>query len=139
MQASTCTHMQQHFRLYDTLLLHMKGAQLNSQLECCRSCNAAVTKRFKGDFGMWKRRPIPQDLLQYAADDVAQLPLLADKLTLDMGKAQLQLLARLSAAWSQSMWSASDKEFSKGYGSIHAFPSTGSWLMQVFAVAKQEL
>ena len=104
----------------------------------CPSCNAAVTKRFKSDFGMWKRRPIPQDLLQYAADDVAQLPLLADKLILDMGKAQLQLLARLSAAWSQSMWSASDKEFSKGYGSIHAFPSTGSWLMQVFVVAKKE-
>ncbi|KAL0048776.1 hypothetical protein WJX82_010662 [Trebouxia sp. C0006] len=27
----------------------------------------AVTKRFKGDFGMWKWRPIPQDLLQQAA------------------------------------------------------------------------
>ena len=65
----------------------MKCVQLKSQLECCPSCNAAVTKRFKGDFGMWKRRPIPQDLLQYADYDVAQLPLLADKLILDMGKA----------------------------------------------------
>ncbi len=74
---------------------------------------------------MWKRRPIPQDLLQYVADDVAQLPLLADKLIVDMGKAQLQLLARLSAAWCQSMWSASDKEFSKGMAAFMHFPPQG--------------
>lgn len=42
---------------------------------------------------MWKQHRITPELLQYAADDVSQLPLLADTLILDMCNAQVKLVA----------------------------------------------
>lgn len=45
---------------------------------------------------LWSRRPLPLDLLQYAAEDVLQLLLLQDKLKANLGKTEMELVSTLS-------------------------------------------
>ena len=75
--------------------------------------NAAVVQKMRQDPYIWQRRPISKTLLQYAAEDVTQLLLLADKLSYDLGAAALKLLPQLSMAYSQWYWDASDRDGAK--------------------------
>ena len=47
---------------------------------------------------------------KYAAEDVSQLLLLADKLSSDLGPAELRILPKLSAAYAQWYWDAADRD-----------------------------
>ena len=49
-------------------------------------------------------------MLRYAAEDVSQLLLLADKLSCDLGGAELRILPKLSAAYAQWYWDAADRD-----------------------------
>ena len=53
---------------------------------------------------LWSERPIAEDLLQYAAEDVLQLLMLADRITADLGTCHLRLLSALSARYSHWYW-----------------------------------
>ena len=94
---------------------------------------------------LWKKRPPSQELINYAVDDVSQLLNLADKLTVELGKSQLQLLARLSQKYSQMFWLPADRTKPRG-SETHEVASmvglyfhftqgsslTGSWLTRLF-------
>lgn len=64
----------------------------------------------KADSKIWQQRPIPLELLRYAAEDVSQLLALADKLTSELGNAAVRLLPRLSAAHAQWYWDPADRD-----------------------------
>lgn len=49
-------------------------------------------------------------MLRYAAEDVSQLLLLADKLSSDLGAAELRILPKLSKAYAQWNWDAADRD-----------------------------
>ncbi|KAL3141866.1 hypothetical protein ABBQ32_004530 [Trebouxia sp. C0010 RCD-2024] len=49
-------------------------------------------------------------MLQYTAEDVSQLLLLADKLSGDLGGAELRVLPKLSMAYAQWHWDAADRD-----------------------------
>ena len=49
-------------------------------------------------------------MLRYAAEDVSQLLLLADKLVCDLGRAEQRILPKLSAAYAQWYWDAADRD-----------------------------
>ena len=72
--------------------------------------NADVVQEMKRHPYIWGRRPVSSTMLQYAAEDVAQLLPLADKLSCDLGAAALKLLPKLSMAYSQWYWDASDRD-----------------------------
>ena len=59
---------------------------------------------------LWAQRPIAEDLLRYAAEDVLQLLMLADKITAELGTAHLSLLSALSSVYSQSHWDAAHQD-----------------------------
>ena len=98
---------------------------------------------------LWKKRPLSQGLINYAIGDVLPLLSLADKLTAELGKCQLQLLARLSLNYSQTFWLPVDKGKSKGsahgrtFGlaslfflgiGLHMGSSGSSWLAPLFFI-----
>ena len=90
---------------------------------------------------LWKQRPLSEDLISYAVADVSQLLSLADKLIAELGRSQLQLLARLSLDYSQSCWLPADKgksmascggaEFASLFLGM-ALSAQGSWLAPLF-------
>lgn len=89
---------------------------------------------------LWSKRPIPQDLLQYAAEDVQQLLMLADKLSAELGKAELRLLSRLSAAYSQWYWDPAHRDGVANVVNDTSLALTvvnsGSWLVQLLEMAR---
>ena len=101
---------------------------------------AAVQDRMMRDPELWSKRPIAQDLLQYAAEDVLQLLMLADKLTAELGRAELKLLSRLSVAHSQWFWDPAHRDgvatsFKDNCVALNGVKS-GSWLVQLLEMAK---
>ena len=44
---------------------------------------------------VWQQRPMFQDMLQYAAEDVSQLLSLVDRLTTDLGQTHVKFVRRL--------------------------------------------
>lgn len=78
-------------------------------------------------------RPLSQDLINYAIDEVSHLLSLADKLNAELGQSQLKLIARLSLNYSQWYWQPADRGKSKGackpseVATLTPF-SPGSWL-----------
>ena len=64
----------------------------------------------KEDHNIWQRRPISPQLLHYAAEDASQLLVLADKLTAELGSAELRLLPQLSKASAQWYWEPADRD-----------------------------
>jgi ribonuclease D len=103
---------------------------------------AAIQKRMTVDYNLWKRRPLAQELLQYAAVDVGQLLPLAEALTVDLGESQLSLLRRLSEANFQRSWLASDRTCPQNPCDMSALVSLspfapGSWLGQLFIMATE--
>lgn len=86
---------------------------------------------------LWKKRPLSQDLVKYAVEDVSHLLSLADKLTAELGTSQLQLLAKLSQNYSQTFWLPADRTKSRdllevaGLFGLYMYftqSSSGSWL-----------
>lgn len=69
-----------------------------------------MTQAMKDDPNIWQRRPMSATMLRYAAEDVSQLLLLADKLSGDLGGAELRILPKLSAAYAQWCWDAADRD-----------------------------
>ena len=59
---------------------------------------------------MWMQRPLPQHLLTYAADDVAQLVSLAEAMTSQLGTSLVAHVLTLSDVYAQSYWDAEDKD-----------------------------
>ena len=59
---------------------------------------------------LWAQRPIAEDLLRCAAEDVLQLLMLADRITAELGSASLSLLSALSSVYSQSYWNAAHQD-----------------------------
>ena len=72
-----------------------------------------MTHAMRSDPGIWQKRPMSATMLRYAAEDVSQLLLLADKLSDDLGGAELRILPKLSAAYAQWYWDASDRDGAK--------------------------
>ena len=72
-----------------------------------------MTHAMKRDPRIWQKRPMSATMLQYAGEDVSQLLLLADKLSCDLGAAELRILPKLSAAYAQWYWDASDRDGAK--------------------------
>lgn len=101
---------------------------------------AAIQQRMASDYNLWKRRPLAQELLQYAAGDVGQLLPLAEALTVDLGRSQLSLLRRLSEANSQRNWLAADRTCypcdNSAMVTLTPF-APGSWLGQLFSMATE--
>ncbi len=62
------------------------------------------------DHGIWQQRPLPAQMLTYAAEDVSQLLTLAAIITSDVGKAALKTLPKLSKANAQWYWDPVDKD-----------------------------
>ena len=91
---------------------------------------------------LWKKRPLSQELIDYAVGDVSHLLSLADKLTVELGKSQLLLLARLSQKYSQWFWLTADRTKSRGSDAENAsmvclylyfaLGSSRSWLTHLF-------
>lgn len=103
---------------------------------------AAIQQRMASDHNLWKRHPLAQELLQYAAEDVGQLLSLAEALTLDLGRSQLSLLRRLSEANSQRNWLAADRMCPQNpcdkSDLVRLCPfAPGSWLGQLFIMATE--
>lgn len=71
---------------------------------------AVMARSMKKDPSIWRRRPLSTTMLQYAAEDVSQLLLLADKLACDLGEAELRILPKLSRAYAQWNWDAADRD-----------------------------
>ncbi len=69
-----------------------------------------VHERLKKDHGIWQRRPLPAQMLRYAAEDVSQLLTLAAIITSELGKAALKMLPQLSKANAQWYWDPADKD-----------------------------
>ena len=72
---------------------------------------------------LWKKRPLSQDLIDYAAEDVSYLLSLADKLTAELGKSQLHLLTQLSQKYSRMFWLPVHRTRSSVFGDIFGFAS----------------
>lgn len=103
---------------------------------------AEIQKRMTADLNLWTRRPLAQELLQYAAEDVGQLLPLAEALTVDLGRSQLSRLCRLSEANSQRNWLASDRMCPQNPCDKSALVklspfAPGSWLGQLFTMATE--
>ena len=83
---------------------------------------------------MWTQRPLASDMILYAAEDVAQLLALADKLTADLGPTHPKLVKTMSATYSRSRWSTLDKaKYDKpkyGENAMTVFNSE-SWIGQL--------
>ena len=71
---------------------------------------AVMALAMKKDPSIWRRRPLSATMLQYAAEDVSQLLLLANKLSCDLGDAELRILPKLSKAYAQWKWDAADRD-----------------------------
>lgn len=69
-----------------------------------------MTTEMSRDSNIWQTRPMSPAMLQYAAEDVSQLLLLADKLSDDLGGAELRVLPKLSMAYAQWHWDAADRD-----------------------------
>lgn len=111
-----------------------------------------MQNRMRRNPKLWSKRPLFQGLINYAIGDVSPLLSLADKLTAELGKCQLQLLARLSLNYSQTVWLPVDKGKSKG--SAHGLElaslllfgrrlgltleSSGSWLVPLFFIDAED-
>lgn len=99
---------------------------------------------------VWKKRPLSQVLINYAVEDVSRLLNLADELTAELGKSQLQLLARLSLNYSRLFWLPADRELSWGYpdspdpaglimlGTTLTQSNPRSWLAPLFLISKKD-
>lgn len=72
--------------------------------------HAAMTAEMSRDLNIWQARPMSPAMLQYTAEDVSQLLLLADKLSGDLGGAELRVLPKLSMAYAQWHWDAADRD-----------------------------
>ena len=100
------------------------------------SCCAAVQEKMAADTMLWAQRPICEDLLRYAAEDVQQLLILADKITIQLGTSQLTLLSALSALYSQSYWDAADQDAAASC--VKSFPTqflpakSAVWIADLF-------
>lgn len=57
-----------------------------------RDRHAGKAMKLHRNRNAWKKRPLSQVLINYAVEDVSQLSNLADELTAELGKSQLQLL-----------------------------------------------
>lgn len=103
-----------------------------------------MPSKIRRNVNLWKKRPLSKDLIIYAVEDVSHLLCLADKLTAEVGKSQLQLLARLSQKYSQTFWLPADRTKSRGSVGTHEIARTlwlylyltqgtsGSWLEPLF-------
>ena len=69
-----------------------------------------MKQAMKDDPSIWQRRPLSKAMLRYAAEDVSQLLLLADKLSCELGAAELRILPKLSKAYAQWYWDAADRD-----------------------------
>lgn len=69
-----------------------------------------MTRAMKVDPSIWRKRPLSAAMLRYAAEDVSQLLLLADKLSCELGAAELRILPKLSNANAQWYWDAADRD-----------------------------
>lgn len=105
-----------------------------------RNCFAAVQGNMGTDPKLWAKRPISEDLLKYAAEDVQQLLMLADKVTAELGTAQLPLLSALSTVHSQSNWDVAHQDAAAAC--LTSFPTpylqsrSASWIVKLFNAAK---
>ena len=80
----------------------------------------------KVDTTIWQQRPIPPQLLRYAAEDVSQLLALADKLTSELGSAALSLVPQLSKANAQWFWDLADRDGPESSSSFRSIVEPGS-------------
>lgn len=78
------------------------------------------------DPNIWQTRPLPPVMQRYAAEDVSQLLLLADKLSCDLGAAELRILPKLSRAYAQWYWDVADRDGAQpdSYGCATAHTET---------------
>lgn len=100
-----------------------------------------IKEKMKNNHQLWKMRPLSQDLINYAIDEVSHLLSLQDKLTAELGKSQLKLLARLSLNYSQSCWLPADKATSTNASKFCEVATLtpfkpGSWLGTLFFISK---
>ncbi len=75
---------------------------------------AAMHRRFEADPTLWERRPLPPDLLAYAAGDVAPLPELASRLGAELGNAGVRIVSQLSSAHAEWHFDAADRSSASG-------------------------
>lgn len=92
---------------------------------------------------LWKTRPIPQDLINYAIDEVSHLFNLQDKLTAELGTCQLETLASLSLNYSQWCWLPGDRAVSKGAVKFSELATLtpfkpGSWLGKLVIISQRK-
>lgn len=102
---------------------------------------AGVQEMMKNNHQLWKIRPLPQDLINYAIDEVSHLLSLEAKLTAELGKSQLKLLARSSLDYSQWCWLPADRAVPKHACNPSAVASLtrfepASWLGKLFVISK---
>lgn len=123
-------HWQQRIGLANLLLLHNLPAHKSKQ---------GVQDKMASNPRLWSERPIAEDLLQYAAEDVLQLLMLADKINADLCTCQLSLLSALSARHSQWCWDAAHRGSASAlvtsFSSVVSTLDTGSWLGEITRMA----
>lgn len=130
------THSRHHKRL-----LHKQSASLYWTEKACfipSFCSyldhhAGIANKMLHNRKLWKKRPLSQDLITYAVEDVSQLLTLADKLTAELGTSQLQLLAKLSQNYSQMVWLPADMDKSRGW---HDVPDSSSMLFLAIGLSR---
>ena len=132
-------HAQSSLMLCDARSLYAstaRGIASHSIAPTAVSYYAAVQDKMASDHMLWAQRPIPEELLRYAAEDVQQLLILADKITVELGTAQLTLLKALSSMYSQSYWDAAHQDAAASC--VTSFPTTvlpaksAAWIADLF-------
>ena len=98
---------------------------LNTFIDCAKFVShilgcAVMTQKMNSNPSIWQKRPMSATMLQYAAEDVSQLLLLADKLACDLGGAELRILPKLSTAYAQWHWDAADRDGAQPNSYRHA-------------------
>lgn len=93
--------------------------------------HAAITKKVTTDRNTWRCRPISDELLQSAAEDVSHLVILAEKMSLQFGSLLVQLVLGMSAIYSEAFWDDSDKA-SVGHNSAQSSKLADSWVYKLY-------
>ena len=85
---------------------------------------------------VWQQRPISQDMLHYAAEDVSQLLSLVDRLTTDLGQTHVKFVQSLSAARSNMATNGHQGHHKASHPAVPNPFSPASWLGQLFIQAR---